>query len=864
MSTTDAIIDPGSRYVKPGVYIGQEQIPRVVATADYQRIPCYIGRGSNQLLYENKIITRGFVKNELLSFPQQAPYTTRLKFTSNGNKDDAALITTSGETIDKRLWDFIAGDSNQSLIGVRINSAAFDPNLVYLMSYQSADATVLDDTGIPNLSRILTMGYQAGNTDLLPEYYDLEVNLNAFAIGSPTQNKVANDGAGDLPSFRNDLSKYVGPTRTFTLIIDAKRKVMQPTLLNSVAAASNVGTGALVTNLQNWTGTTDTAYTFAVAEIGTGSSYVKFKVSRDVPAYSSELTVKVGFERNVAILDGMYADFGDLTLFKVNDVLTLELGLRDTPLLEVSWFSEDATGGLGQLNVNHLNREATEFTAGLIVQFGTDLTLYEVGDTFTATVECTGRIKWKYDLETVEKISIGNIGQDKTGAVTGIRNAWFAQLRETRATAVTLIEVKVGDLTVTLPKEEWAFDADAKHITFNTKPGGTVTAYLQYTRAPSFGQSYYLTAEALRLDAMYNTVISLTKDNYRAIVGYPSTDNDLAIMAELALEVVGVPQIAIVQIKDADRDGNYVDADYRVGLLATRENKLITDLIILSNSTIFNDVMNELDYRNDPFLSSPTNGWFGYPVQTKVGTALQEEGTLAYYGGQVMKIPAGSYRAGRVLSAASCWGKRTITNRSGYQQELTLDGTFIAGVIAAMNDKLTEPSDTLLRKQVPGFSSVQNFTDLDLGIIGNMQFILLESKASTIKILDITTHDSTAPDMKQLNAMNQKDYTTAIIRQKMDDGLVSIVPDSQADGEMLVGNLLMTLLQDLSTSGKIGKYQEKNGSGRQIENDRDIWVQRKDNDPTTYYFRYAYYLRYHIGRLYGTYRVDQDLLGSTS
>ncbi|WP_170996339.1 hypothetical protein, partial [Escherichia coli] len=170
-------------------------------------------------------------------------------------------------------------------------------------------------------------------------------------------------------------------------------------------------------------------------------------------------------------------------------------------------------------------------------------------------------------------------------------------------------------------------------------------------------------------------------------------------------------------------------------------------------------------------------GWFGYPVNTPVGTALQEQGSLAYYGGQVMKIPAGSPRAGRVLSSGACWAKRTITTRTGYQQELTLDGTFVSGTIAAMNAALTEPSDSLLRKELPAFTSIQTFTDTELGVIGQHQFILFEQSASSIKILDITTHDNSAPDMKQLNAMNQKDYTTAIIRAQMKDKLISIVPD---------------------------------------------------------------------------------------
>ncbi|EHM1384202.1 hypothetical protein KFS98_003689 [Salmonella enterica] len=864
MSTTDAILDPGTRYVKPGVYIQQEQIPRVEATADYQRIPCYVGRGSNQLLYQNKAVIRGYVKNELLSFPQQAPYSTRLKYNGDGNKENASLVTSEGDVLDSRLWDFILDGSTQNVTGVRINSSAYDPTFTYLINYQSTDASVLDDTGISSLSRILNMGYQAGNSDLLPEYFDLEVKLGDFAIGAPSQNIVANDGFGDTPNFRTDLSKYVGPTRTFTLIVDAIRQVFQPNLLNYTASASNVGTGSMALNIQNWTGSTDTAYTFTVTEIGAGTAFIKLKVTRDVPAYTGEITVKVGFERNVPILDSIYADFGDLTLYKVNDVLTYEIGNRDTPLLEVAWYAEDITGGQGQLNINHLNRDAVEFTSGLQIQFGSDLTLYKEGDAFTATVENTGRIQWKYDLETVEKVAIGNIGQDKTGAVTGTRNAWFAQLRETRATKVKQIEVQVGNLNVILPPEEWKFDADAKHITFKTKPGGTLTVSLEYTRAPNFGQTYYLSAEALRPESMYNTVIALTKENYRSLVGYPVSGNDLAIMAEIALEVVGVPQIAVIQVQDADRDGKYVDADYRKSIVASRESKLITDLCVLANSSVINDIMNELDYRNDPFLSSPTYGWFGYPVNTPIGTALQEQGSLAYYGGQVMKVPAGSLRAGRVLSSGSCWGKRTITTRTGYQQELTLDGTFIAGTIAAMNAALTEPSDSLLRKELPAFTSVQTFTDVELGVIGQHQFILLEQAASSIKIMDITTHDSSAPDMKQLNAMNQKDYTTAIVRQKMKDELISIVPDSQEDGEMLVGNALMQILQQLSNNGKIGKYQNADGSVRQIAVDRDIWVHRKDNDPTAYYFRYAFYLRYHIGRLFGTYRVDQDLLNSTS
>lgn len=851
-----------TNWTKPGVYVGQLFKPKLSADSSFRRIPCYIGVGPSNNLHQGVAVTRGYVDGEVLSFTTVAPFRASLNYIARGTKSDSKLVTSKGEEVDTRTWNFIEDNAGR-YVGVEISSAAFDQDETYVIDYQGADPRILDRTGIDDIERLLQVGMRPDGNNFSSNDFILETAIGQFVEGSPLiYGTDSNTGSGDLPQVTSG-SKYVGPSRLYSIAIDAQATVASPYIIShAVPGGTNVGTGDVTFDVTNWAGTADTTYAFTVESIAADGSEMVLGWSRDVPSASGQVTVRAGFESSVPFVDGLILRSNAINFHQAGDGYEVVVSLEDTTQLLVSWAAEDTNGGSGEFHVTKNNRTAVHWTAGMTLVFGSDLDAYAVGDTFTVECVSTGNLQWRYDLASVENVPVDELSFDQTGSITGQRRAYYVVLNVANISRVTAVEVIAADgASSNMGSSDFSLVEGTNYVVFATRPSGeTLRIGYEYSNSPNFGQTYYVDAFAKKPDEEYNQVLFLNSGNYRKHVGYPAPTNMLGIMAELAIDVVGLDQIAVVQVKDSDRDGRYSNADYRVALQAARPVKAITDLIPLSRIEVVGDALYELEQRNDPFESSETLGWFGYPVNTPIGSPQLTPGTLLHYGGSALQLAAASKAHGCVISVANTWGKRTITGRAGNQTQITLDGSFIAGTLAAMVANFPNSWETLLRKTVPGFEEVQNFGDDELGRLGPRGFILLEQDGDVTRVLDAVTHDNSAPDYRQINAMTQKHYANNVIRERMDQAIISIVPVSQEDGEVLVASALIDILGDLAARGDIGKFQNADGSSRPIDRNRDVKVIRDDADPTRYFMSFQYFLRYGIHRVNGMFQVDRDTL----
>ena len=136
-----------TRYVPPGVYIGQLIIPRPVNLTADARLPAFVGVGNRLATGKNIAIRRAFVFDEQLTFTALAHHTALVDF--NADQDQNAhgiqLRKQDGTVVRTDFWTFtetVADSGNYD--EVTISLEAFDPTATYFLDYQSEERTPLD------------------------------------------------------------------------------------------------------------------------------------------------------------------------------------------------------------------------------------------------------------------------------------------------------------------------------------------------------------------------------------------------------------------------------------------------------------------------------------------------------------------------------------------------------------------------------------------------------------------------------------------------------------------------------------------------------------------------------------------------
>lgn len=124
----------------------------------------------------------------------------------------------------------------------------------------------------------------------------------------------------------------------------------------------------------------------------------------------------------------------------------------------------------------------------------------------------------------------------------------------------------------------------ALEIIFGLTDIGAPYEYRGTGKRPLAGQTYYVSYKASRDSSEYNVVREFISDiDFYNDIGLPADGNDLANAGSLAWSR-GVLNLFLVQVKDADSDGIYLDSDYVVALDALVDERLATDIVVLKSS----------------------------------------------------------------------------------------------------------------------------------------------------------------------------------------------------------------------------------------------------------------------------------------
>jgi len=485
--------------------------------------------------------------------------------------------------------------------------------------------------------------------------------------------------------------------------------------------------------------------------------------------------------------------------------------------------------------------------------------MHAAADVHTFATTQAGTINWTLNERTDETIEADQILTDVNGSVTGTPNTKYVILSQTPMQINSVVTL-VGSTPVT-----YSWISDTPYITFVTDPGEAIVVSYDWRSAePDPGQTYFLTAKYLRPAESYNTpILVLDRDDGRALLAPASIENHLYTMNEIAWDN-GVPGVYYIQVQDPDDDGIYTDADFNEAILASEAPRRITDIIVLSQFTSLSAAMNSVTKMNDPFERRERLLWVGTPIGTPIGDA-ETAGTIVYTARNTLQVYGNSPAHGTRIIVGSTEATRQIRLDDGSTVTVTMDGSFVAGGVAALVASFQDPGNTILRKNLAGFQTIETYGDIEDPrnlTLGNAQVLFFTDRgASVYRIEEDVTVDTFAPDFTDINAMTQKQFVTKTIRQQVDDALVGVVVPSAQAGIGLVKGFVVGAVNTLVTRGIVGRYQDDAGNERKLDPDADVVVFQDESDYRLYHFFYAYWIKTVIKRLFGLYSVNSNDFG---
>ena len=488
---------------------------------------------------------------------------------------------------------------------------------------------------------------------------------------------------------------------------------------------------------------------------------------------------------------------------------------------------------------------------------------FAIGDQWTFDTVCEDVVDWSLTSLTTETVDPTQIYTDTLGVITGTTGLRYLVLSDVPASIMYIRDTVTSALitSYSIPS------VSQPYIAFTVAPVNPIEVRYE-TRGlePAPSGLYYVTANTLRPLTMYNNPTrALSYEEAATLLGPSATSNDLLIAAELALQDNNAPGAYFCQARDSDGDGLITSVDVNAAIIATENERNLTDVIVLSTFNSLSTALSNNEKMNDPFERGERALWVGAPIGTAIGDT-STPGTLVFLATKTLQVFGENPAHGKRVMVGNVESTKTITLTDGTQVDVTLDGSFVAGAIAARNASFSDPGETLLRKNLFGFKSIRTFSEpQELQLIGaGIIFVSNVGDATNpvFRIEESTTVDRSSDDNSEISvAINQKEFTTREIRTQMDNSLISIVPPSEQAGVAIIQTFLVSILTDLVARGIIGPYTDESGNARPLDPDEDVRVFRVRNNRTSYNFQYWWNARYPVKRLFGLYSVDRRFFG---
>jgi hypothetical protein len=380
---------------------------------------------------------------------------------------------------------------------------------------------------------------------------------------------------------------------------------------------------------------------------------------------------------------------------------------------------------------------------------------------------------------------------------------------------------------------------------------------------PAQGEEFFITYKSVRPESEFNRpILSTSFDQFIARIGDIASDNALALGGQIVFEQ-NPPFVYHIQVKNTGTGAAAQDLDYKEAIKGAELNPDLTDIVVLGHPTTNaggkKPLIRAALREHVISMSSLQNkaermGWFGMPINTVRGDG-ETPGTFVYVATQELQVSADSPGRGRFVLTAPSFVKKTFRFADGSVKQLTLDGTYISAGCAALMASFLSPAEGLLRKEVVGFDEVEQLTIGDRDFLAQNGVNIIQARAGSNVVFDPTATDQSSAEFKELNVMAQKDNIVKRVRKSTDDTLIGIVPDDLAQFIFELKAVVALQLTSAVAEGAIASFQNDDGTIRNIDLQNDIIVKRRQNDPTAYDFRFSFFVKFIVKRLFGTFSV---------
>jgi len=323
------------------------------------------------------------------------------------------------------------------------------------------------------------------------------------------------------------------------------------------------------------------------------------------------------------------------------------------------------------------------------------------------------------------------------------------------------------------------------------------------------------------------------------------------------------PFLYHIQVQNTGTGQAAQDIDYITAIKGAELNPDLTDIVVLGHPTLNAGGVKPLvraalrDHviqQSSLINKAERMGWFGMPVGTVAGDG-ETAGTFVFVATQELQVAADSPGRGRFVLTGPSFVQKTFRFPDGSAKQLKLDSTYLATAVAALQASFLSPAEGLLRKELVGFDAVEIMNKGDRDFMASNGVNLVDTKGGRFLLFDPVTTDQSSAEFREINVMAQKDNIVKRVRNQLDATIVGLVPDDLAQFVFEVKSQIATQLNAAIADGAIAPFQNNDGSIRNIDLATDIIVQQRKSDPTTYDFRFFFFVKFIAKRLFGTYSV---------
>jgi len=301
------------------------------------------------------------------------------------------------------------------------------------------------------------------------------------------------------------------------------------------------------------------------------------------------------------------------------------------------------------------------------------------------------------------------------------------------------------------------------------------------------GATYFVTYRYVRPTSDYKYKIFYNYDDVVNDLGDDIPANKLVMVAKLALRVFNIPAISVVQVPATETSTDYTNA---LDLIKYRDVQTVCALT--TSSAVQALVAAHVRERSLPVNGRYRIAYMGAAAGTPVGT---EQNPTSLRG------LATGFQFERVVFINATRATYYYNNlTTGEEATTTVDGSFIAAVVAAYRDSFTYPATTLLNRTVPGLTLFAEdyddyYAENMLTLAGSSSVFLLQNATGGMKVMDDLTTDNSTVERNNINIITAKDYIAKDVAIQMDRTFKGSLIKNRPNYAGVMTNYLRTLFK---------------------------------------------------------------------